>query len=460
VHCLNVAAHSQGVQRGMALADAHAICPGLITRPADLGREAAALAALRRWAGRYSPMVARDGADGLMADITGVPHLFGGEADLRGDLHARLARAGLSAASAIAGTCGAAHALARHGGGIIPEGALAEGIGALPISALRIDGETAQALTRMGLTHIADLMAQPRAPLARRFGAGLLLRLDQALGHQPEPLSPEADLPRFSARMTFPDPIGLQADVMEGLARLLDRLCAMLAQHQRGARRLRLELHRVDHETAQVEIGLARPMRDASRIKALFAKGVDEVDSGFGIEAMRLAAHVTERLAPEQIGRGRPLRQEDALADLFSTLGNRLGFERVLRLLPAQSDIPERSFIIVPAAHSAPEALPPHCGPERPITLFPPEPVMPRGGSRPGHPPAMFRWRRMRFTTLRATGPERIAPEWWFDDPAWRSGLRDYWRIETREGPRLWLFHTPQAATWAAQHWFAQGEFA
>ena len=292
MHCLNVAAHSQGVQRGMALADAHAICPGLITRPADLGREAAALAALRRWAGRYSPMVARDGADGLMADITGVPHLFGGEADLRGDLHARLARAGLSAASAIAGTCGAAHALARHGGGIIPEGALAEGIGALPISALRIDGETAQALTRMGLTHIADLMAQPRAPLARRFGAGLLLRLDQALGHQPEPLSPEADLPRFSARMTFPDPIGLQADVMEGLARLLDRLCAMLAQHQRGARRLRLELHRVDHETAQVEIGLARPMRDASRIKALFAKGVDEVDSGFGIEAMLSLIHI------------------------------------------------------------------------------------------------------------------------------------------------------------------------
>ncbi len=268
-------------------------------------------------------------------------------------------------------------------------------------------------------------MGQPRAHFTP-VRPGLLLRSDQPLWHQPDRLSPEADLPRFSARMTFPDPIGLQTDVMEGLGAAPGPAFApMLAQHQRGARRLRLELHRVDHETAQVEIGLARPMRDANRIKALFAKGVDEVDSGFGIEAMRLAAHVTERLAPEQIGRGRPLRQEDALADLFSTLGNRLGFERVLRLLPAQSDIPERSFIIVPAAHSAPEALPPHCGPERPITLFPPEPVMPRGGSRPGHPPAMFRWRRMRFTTLRATGPERIAPEWWFDDPAWRSGLRD-----------------------------------
>jgi protein ImuB len=61
----------------------------------------------------------------------------------------------------------------------------------------------------------------------------------------------------------------------------------------------------------------------------------------------------------------------------------------------------------------------------------------------------------MSFSTLRATGPERIAPEWWFDDPNWRTGLRDYWRIETCEGPRLWLFQTPQLPGW-----YAQGEFA
>ena len=62
-----------------ALADARAICPDLITRPADLAHETAALASLRRWASRYAPMVATDGSDGLMADISGVPHLFGGE---------------------------------------------------------------------------------------------------------------------------------------------------------------------------------------------------------------------------------------------------------------------------------------------------------------------------------------------------------------------------------------------
>lgn len=452
----------------MALADARAICPDLATRPADLAREAAALASLRRWAGRYAPMVATDGVDGLMADISGVPHLFGGESDLRDDLQARLERAGLHATSAIAGTRGAAHALARHGGGIVADGRLAEGIGHLPVTALRVDPDTAEALARVGLARIADLVHLPRAPLARRFGPGLVLRLDQALGARGEPVAAEPDAPHYGVRMTLPEPIGLQSDVMAGLARLLERLCAKLAQHRMGARRMRLELRRVDRGTAQVEIGLARPMRDPARIAALFARGVGEVDSGLGIDALRLTAPVTEALAPEQIGGGPAIRHDDALADLLSSVGNRIGFDRVLRLLPATSLIPERSFLLAPAAYSAPEPIPHRAGGARPITLFPPEPVT--GAS--GTPPASFRWRRMRFTTLRATGPERITPEWWFDDPAWRTGLRDYWRIETQEGPRLWLFMTPQAQGWngpkdaswpapaGAQNWYVQGEFA
>ncbi|MDT8345821.1 MAG: DNA polymerase Y family protein [Thermohalobaculum sp.] len=450
IHCLNPEAEARGLRRGMALADARAICPALATRPGDLLRDAAMLAGLRRWAGRYAPLVGRDGADGLMADITGVAHLFGGEADLRADLHDRLARAGFSAGSAIAGSYGAAHALARHGGGVIPEGALAEGLGPLPVAALRIDHGTAAALCRLGLRRIGDLTPLPRAPLARRFGPGLVLRLDQALGVQAEPLAPGREPPQFAVRMTLPEPIGLQADVMAGLARLLDRLCGTLGQHHRGARRLRLELHRVDRARAEVEIGLARPMRDADRIAALFARGVEEVDAGFGIEAMRLVATVTEPLAPAQIAAGRAAPQ-DGMADLVSRLGNRLGFENIQRLAPADSLIPEKSFLTLAAAHAPEVPAARQAGPPRPVTIFPPEPVI----AVSGHPPVRFRWRRMCFTTLRATGPERIAPEWWLDDPAWRTGLRDYWRIETHQGPRLWLYHTPQVPGWCLQ-----GEFA
>lgn len=464
LHCLNPAAEARGLHRGMPLADARAVYPELATRPADLTREAAALASLRRWASRYAPMVATDGAGGLMADISGVPHLFGGEAELRADLHARLERIGLTVATAIAPTRGAAHALARHKGGIVPDGRLAEGIGPLPVSALRIDHDTAVALARVGLSRISDLIPLPRAPLARRFGQELVLRLDQALGAQAEPVAAAPEAPHFGVRITLPEPIGLQSDIMAGLERLLEQLCTKLALHHRGARRLRLELRRVDRGEVQVEIGLARAMRDAKRIKALFLKGIEEIEAGFGIDALRLVATGTEPLAPEQIGGETTIRHEDALADLISRLGNRVGFERVLRLLPAESKIPERSFLMVAAAYSEPSHPAPRRGPPRPIRLFEPEPVLMATTTAAGLPPASFRWRRMRFNTLRATGPERIAPEWWFDDPAWRTGLRDYWRIETCEGLRLWLFHTPQDPSWraseGAQNWYVQGEFA
>ncbi len=408
-------------------------------------------------------MVVTDGSDGLIADISGVAHLFGGEEDLRADLQSRLDRAGITGVSAIAGTRGAAYALARNGGGVIPDGLLAEGIGRLPITALRVDPDTTGALSRLGLNQIRDILPLPRAPLSRRFGPGLLLRLDQALGVQAEPVAATPEAPHFGVRMTLPEPIGLQTDVMAGLRRLLDRLCDTLALHHMGARRVRLELRRVDRGSVRVEIGLARPMRDPNRIEALFRKGVDEIDAGFGIDALRLSVPIAEPLAPEQIGRDPTVPHEDALADLISRLGNRIGFDRVLRFLPAGSKIPERSFLLAPASCSEPAEAFPRTDPERPITLFPPEAITVSGG-RSGRPPVSFTWRRMRFSTLRATGPERIAREWWFDDPAWRSGLRDYWRIETREGPRFWLFHTPQAfarpAPSGAQNWYAQGEFA
>jgi protein ImuB len=145
---------------------------------------------------------------------------------------------------------------------------------------------------------------------------------------------------------------------------------------------------------------------------------------------------------------GGRLSKSERLADLLSRIGNRIGFENVIRYLPAESHIPEH-----------------------PLTLFPPERLeagagagaastagvrIPKAGEPPIRPPRL-RWRCRWLTLAAAGGPERRAPEWWWDDPAWRSGLRDYWRIETAEGPRLWLFHTPQAAQ---PGWWAHGAFA
>lgn len=428
------------------MSEARAFCPGLVAEAADPAADERMLETLRRWSLRYCPWAALDGRDGLLLDVTGSAHLHGGEDGLARDAGARLARAGFAVRIGVADTPGAAWALAHFAGGVAPAGGTAAALAPLPVAALRLDADRATGLQRLGLRRIGDLTELARGPLARRFGQDLLDRLDRVLGTLPEPIAPRADPPRFAVRLTLPEPIGLVADVMAGLERLLVRLCDSLRAEEAGARAFVLTLRRVDHAAARVPLRLAAPMRDPARILPLFARGIEAADAGFGIDQLRLEARGVEPLPATQIGsRAASAERLDALV---TRIGARIGLDNVRRLRPVESHVPERSFALVPAAEAAP------CGawparPERPLTIFPPEPIAARAAA----PPARFRWRRMSFAAGRATGPERIAAEWWRDD-AWTSGLRDYWKVETRQGRRLWMFHTPMDPGW-----FVQGEF-
>lgn len=449
IYGLNAAAEGLGLHQGMRFADARAFCPDLISQPARPELDARFLAALRVWAQRYCPWVAVDGPDGLVLDITGAAHLWGGEAALLDDLRARGQRAGLTLRLGLADTRGAAWALAHYGGGIAAIGASRAALGTLPVAALRLDPDVTIALQRLGLRTIGALTTTPRAPLARRFGREVLLRLDQALGDIPDPIAAPPDTPHYGVRLTLPEPIGLVSDVTAATDRLLKSLCAKLHAQAMGARRLSLVLRRVDRGSQQVDLRLAAAMNDPARILPLFDRGIAGLDAGFGIDQIRLEATVVEPLAPQQISHSLPANT-GGLEDLITRLGTRIGLENIQRFLPADSHIPERSFLIAPAAYSIAEGAW-HSPRPRPLRLFAPEPI----AATTSTPPRAFRWRRMALTAARATGPERIAPEWWLEDDAWRSGLRDYWRVETHQGRRLWLFYTPQNPGW-----FVQGEFA
>lgn len=449
IYCLNPEAEKRGLSRGMPFSDARAFCPELHSQPADLHADQRFLLMLRRWATRYCPWIGLEGNDGLILDISGAAHLFGGEAAMLDDMRARLLRAGIAVRLGLAHSRGGAWALAHFGGIQTTADDIAAALAPLPVAALRIDRKTDVALQRVGLRTIGDLIATERAPLARRFGKDLLLRLDQALGDQPENISPLKDPPHYGVRMTLPEPIGLSADVMAGVERLLGQLCDKLARDGAGARVLLLTLRRVDRDAQVVELRLARALQDAGRILPLFQRGVDTVDAGFGIDQMRLVATQVENLPMQQVSHTQT-DGKDRLDDLITRIGARIGIENIQRFLPADSHIPERSFIIAPAAFAEPNNGWSLSQP-RPLRLFPPEPI---AGSA-ALPPDRFRWRSMALTVGRKCGPERIAPEWWMADENWSRGVRDYWRIDTRQGRRLWLFFTPQNPAW-----FVQGEFA
>ena len=500
-------ASGAGLTLGLPLAEARALCPDLQTRPADRLREAGFLALLRRWAGKFSPWVAEEGREGLMVDLTGCAHLFGGEVALIAQIEADCAGLRLTVRAGLADTGGAAWALARYAGQgatsarncdaidqearatrsragkrrhwtrggaaplravtgsappIAPPGQTRAAIGDLPIAALRLDQATVAGLNRLGLHKIRDLLGPPRATLARRFGQGVVRRLDQALGLEPEPIAPARPETHFALRLSLPEPIGLEEDILAGIDRLLPPLCDKLRAKGRGVRRVRLELSLAEGRTEAIEVGLARPGAEPDRIRPLLAMKLGDIDPGFGIDMLRLVAAVTEPVHARQIKGGMAATEEAAarqgcdtgLEDLMARIGARVGLEAITRQHPAESHIPEKTSHTLAAAWSEPATDWPRCARPRPLTLFRPEPV--QAEDRPDLP-GQFRWRGRNFATLGGMGPERIAPEWWLDDPNWRSGVRDYWRVETETGERLWLFYAHGGAV--SGGWFCQGDF-
>ncbi len=482
------AARALGLGVGMSLSDARAIAPHLDAVEHDPAAFERRLVAITDWCRRFTPLAALDAPDGVMLDISGVTHLFGGESALMRDIEQRLARQGVSAITAIAGTPEAAFALARFGKmRIAPadEKALLRVLGPLPVAALRLEPSTIAALGRAGLKQIGDIHLRPRAPIAARFGTKVFATLDAMLGDTHSAISPRFEAPAYIVERRFAEGIGARAHVEATIAALAQELCAMLERHGEGARRLCVTLFRVDGAVRHIQAGASRPLRDVKALTRLFherleaagkTRDEDPLDMGYGFDVIRLAATAVDPLDPVQTmlaqkGKAQgdlvlsDAERDARLGDLLDRLGARLGTRRILRLQEQNTHWPEHAVVALPAAEFQPHASAAPCpaaaseAPERPLRLFEsPEPVE-AIASVPDGPPLRFRWRKLMHEVAAVEGPERISPEWWRQEA--RALTRDYFRIEDREGQRFWLFREGLYASETARpRWYVHGVFA
>lgn len=443
----------------MSVADALAVQPDLILAPADEETDRALVERLADWCSHYTPWAAADAwteGFGLWLDVTGCAHLFGGEEALLAHLTRRLGRLGFSARVAMADTPGAAWAWARHGAKtpLIVERGQRDALAPLPVAALRLRPEIAATLSGLGLRRIGDLYGIPRAGLAARFGRAVAHRLDQALGHEAEPILPRSPRPSHGVHAAFVEPIARPEDVTEAVHRLLERLCRQLEAEGQGLRRLEVTAFRVDATARSIAIGTSRPARDPKHLFRLLGEDLPALDSGFGIELLRLSAAEIAPLPPEQTGLEAGGTRPDEFARLLDSLGNRLGFERIMRLVPQQSHLPERAVRRLPPATPVPSMSWPDR--RRPARLLGrPEPVEAMAPV-PDSPPVMFRWRNRAHRVVRADGAERIADEWWRRV----APERDYYVVEDESGRRFWLFREGLYGADPPPRWYVHGVFA
>jgi len=449
-------AEQLGLAPGLALAQARAMHPALEAVPEDLDADTQWLETIADGCLRYTPLVACDAPDGLLLDITGCAHLYGGEEALVADLGHRLETAGFAYRIAIAGSIGAAWAAAHCGEpGSYPCGKERELLAPLPLAALRLPPGTVAALARVGLKRIGDIIDLPRSPLTARFGSDVLRQLDRALGLEHEPLNPRLPVAPYVAEQRFPEPIAREEDVLKTVERLAGRLKIALERRGDGARRLEFTLFRTDGALRRIAAGTSRPSREPQEIRALFAERLaalaDALDPGFGFDMARLSVMVAEPCAPEQIGIG-GAPDDAALDRLVDRLSARLGSQRVRRLIAQDSHIPELAAAHVPAQmksiapgwdafrryRSEADLAP------RPLRLLArPEPIEALAEV-PDGPPLRFRWRRALHEVIAAEGPERIEGAWWSEHGGQFSGnlARDYFRVEDESGLRFWLFRS------------------
>lgn len=487
-------AHRLGLTPGQNLAEARAQIPELTVREMQAGYFIEAFAGFADWHSNASPLVCVLGDAApygdLVLDITGVAHLFGGEAPMLRTLLARLRRLGYTVSGAIAPTIGAAWAVSHFGRStIIDAGKLEACLDALPVAALRLERSQISALTQMGLVTIGQLRTRPRKPLQARFGATLLLRLDQAYGLVAERMTPRLPLLEQFAERRFAEPIALLDDVLACVHDLAIELANGLEAAAQGAQTFHLFLYRVDHKVMTLSLNAARLTRDPVHIAGLFRHRAQrleaEYDAGFGIDMVRLAAGSLDRLDAQQTGAFADRNGQEDLDRLLDRLGSRLGNEAVLRTQFVASHIPERAVRLVPAVENpagSPD-LPPEL-PERPLRLLPRPEAVAINAEVPDGLPASMIWRRVSYRLIRAAGPERLGAEWWrsgkrpvlapppeprpdkpppyvpnlpvFDPDA---GTRDYYVVEDEHGARFWVFRQGFFGGETSPVWYLHGFF-
>ena len=479
IHAVTRAAAARGARRGARVTDARALDPQLIALPADPAGDAALVERLARWAGRWSPLVEVDGdpsmslgIGGLRLDVTGVAHLFGGEAELAADIERRFAGLGLTSRIAIAPTAAAAWALARFAPCLCADEEAEARLGPLPVAALRLDPDTVLTLERLGLKTIGTLLAMPRLALARRFKqAAVVDALDRLLGRKAEPLvaASRETPPRVTLRLEEP---AVHAEAAgQALERLIPGLVDELERRRLGARHLLLTGFRVDGSTAAASVATSIPSREPGHLQRLLADKAAALDPEYGFDGFALEAAWAEPLGAAQSSLVDEASADSEVAQLVDRLTVKLGPGKVRRPQSEESHLPERASGWAAAIRSSlsrsdgvgdhgakrhgggVSAKPLHRPtssigpPRRPAAreeLSRPQRLLDRPETidviyaTPEGLPRRFVWRRLVHDIARVEGPERIAPEWWRQPSTAR--LRDYYRVEDSQGRRYWIY--------------------
>jgi protein ImuB len=455
----NVLAQTEGVYTGTAVADARAIIPSLMVMDDKPELSTTLLTGIAEWCIRYTPVVAVDPPDGLLLDVTGCAHLWGGEKEYITGIYKRFKNFGYDIRISIADTIGAAWAIARFGlaSCIIESGQQATALLSLPPAALRLEQADIERLEKLGLRQVSSFINMPRPALRRRFGQPLLQKLDQALGYEEETIDPVVPIEPYQERLPCLEPIVTATGIEIALQRLLDTLCDRLTKEQKGLRVSTFSAYRVDGKIEKIAIGTNRPTCNTKHLFKLFEIKIDSIEPALGIELFTLDASKVEGLSTvqEKLWGNAGGLDNIHLSELLDRIGGKVGADHIHRYVPDEHYWPERSFKPALSIDEKPSTVWKVDRP-RPLQLLSKPEAIEVTAPIPDYPPMSFRYKSKLHKIMKADGPERIEQEWWLQE----GQHRDYYCVEDEEGHRYWLFRSGHYDVAKSYQWFIHGFFA
>lgn len=454
---VNDIASKAGIVNGMVLADARAVVPNLQVLDDQPDLPPRLLNKFADWCIRFTPSAAIDLPDGLVLDVTGCSHLWGGDQHYINEITNKIKALGYSVRVAIADTIGSAWAAARYGKNLLIDiGMHVNELLSLPPEALRIERDATDRLHKLGLHRISQFISMPRPTLRKRFGQQFIDRIDQAMGKQEEIITPIQPIEPYQERLPCMEPIVTATGISIALEQLLKVLCERLYKEQKGLRTAVFKCYRVDSKIQQISIGTNRPSCSVKHLFKLLSEDISKIEPDLGIDLFVLEAPVVEDHIPQQekffeAGGG---LEDIKLSELIDRLAGRFGAGSIHRYLPDEHYWPERSFRKASSLIEKPVTPWRHSN-LRPMQLLPkPEPID-VAAPIPDYPPMSFIYRNKLHTVVKADGPERIEQEWWLQ----QGQHRDYYKVEDEQGCRYWLFRLGHYNDKSFQ-WYIHGFFA
>ncbi len=461
VHVIDACARARagGVHVGMSAAAATALVPGLVVVRRRPDAERQMLEALAACACLHTPKVVLASACEVLLELHGSLRLFGGLERIVARLRAMIDRLGLTARMASAPNARAARWLAAVHEDCHPasaDGAWERTLERLPLHALQVDDTLAgvkaiHALEQVGARTVADLLRFPRAGFARRFGAMLLLRLDEATGRQAMAHRFFVPPERFESRLELTHMVDDAAALVFAFRRLLVQLEGFLQARASATDRIVLELLHDEGALTAVVIEMATAERSAEHFAMLAREHLERlalrapaVEIRVRVDTLCRMPEPSQNLFPDAVGVAQDI---DRLVDRLQA---RLGADAVHGLRLVDDHRPEHASVDAPfkALRSVDGTL--VAAGRRPVWLLrAPRPLREVANR-------LYLDRQSGFDhqsplSLLA-GPERIESGWW--DGA--DVMRDYFLARSADQALLWIYRSRSIDA----HWFLHGVFA